>query len=243
MHNRKSHYNGWRYRQRNLFPKNVRVFVFRIKICGITSVEDALLAAEAGADAIGINFYERSPRYVTTERAKEICEALPKGVAKVGVFVNSLPKGILAIAERVGLSAVQLHGDERPEFLASLGNMPVIKAFRCRESTLNSVRAFLKLCPAATHPVAVLVDAHAPGTYGGTGQVLDWPRLREEKENLSGLPLILAGGLTPENVAEAIRIAQPDAVDTASGVETSPGVKDPAKVRDFVTAAKSATWA
>lgn len=216
--------------------------MFRIKICGITSVEDALLAAEAGADAIGLNFYERSPRYVTTERAKEICEALPNGVVKVGVFVNSLPKGIKAIAERVGLNAIQLHGDEGPEFLTSFGKVPVIKAFRCRESTLNSVRAFLKLCPEASHPVAILLDAHAPGTYGGTGQVLDWPRLREEKVNLSGLPLILAGGLTPENVAEGIRVAQPDAVDTASGVETSPGKKDPAKVRDFITAAKAAIW-
>jgi phosphoribosylanthranilate isomerase len=167
--------------------------VFRIKICGITSVEDALLAADAGADAIGLNFYERSPRYVTAERAKEICAALPAGVAKVGVFVNSLPKGILASAERVGLNAAQLHGDEGPEFLASLGKLPVIKAFRCRESTLNSVRAFLSLCPELSHPIAVLLDAHAPGNYGGTGQVLDWPRLRAERAQLLGLPLILAG--------------------------------------------------
>ena len=211
--------------------------MFRIKICGITTVEDALLAAEAGADAIGLNFYERSPRYVTTERAKEICEALPASVAKVGVFVNSLPKGIVATAERVGLSAIQLHGDEGPDFLGLLGKLPVIKAFRCRESTLSSVRAFLDLCPESSHPAAVLLDAHAPGNYGGTGEILDWQRLHAERHQLLGLPLILAGGLTPQNVAEAIRIAQPDAVDTASGVETSPGKKDAVKVRAFVAAA------
>ena len=214
--------------------------MFRIKICGITTVEDALLAAEAGADAIGFNFYERSPRYVTTERAKEICLALPAGVAKVGVFVNSLPKGIAATAERVGLDAIQLHGDEGPDFLGAIGKLPVIKAFRCHESTLNSVRAFLSLCSEPSFPIAILLDAHAPGSYGGTGQVLDWQRLHAERHQLLGLPLILAGGLTPQNVAEAIRVARPDAVDTASGVEVSPGKKDPAKVRAFISAAKEA---
>lgn len=214
--------------------------MFRIKICGITSVADALLAAEAGADAIGLNFYERSPRYVTAERAKEICAALPAGLAKVGVFVNSLPKGIVAAAERAGLNAVQLHGDEGPDFLAALGSLPAIKAFRCRESTLNSVRAFLNLCPESSLPIAVLLDAHVPGNYGGTGQVLDWQRLRAQRPHLLGLPLILAGGLTPENVAEAIRVAQPEAVDTASGVESSPGVKDAGKLRAFIASAKSA---
>ena len=214
--------------------------MFRIKICGITSVADALLAAEAGADAIGLNFYERSPRYVTAERAKEICAALPAGLAKVGVFVNSLPKGIVAAAERAGLNAVQLHGDEGPDFLAALGSLPAIKAFRCRESTLNSVRAFLNLCPASSLPIAVLLDAHVPGDYGGTGQVLDWQRLRAQRPQLLGLPLILARGLTPENVAEAIRVAQPEAVDTASGVESSPGVKDAGKLRAFIASARSA---
>ena len=214
--------------------------MFRIKICGITSVEDALLAAEAGADAIGLNFYERSPRYVTTEVAQEICRVLPARVAKVGVFVNSLPKGIVASAQRVGLDAIQLHGDEGPDFLGALGKLPVIKAFRCRESTLNSVRAFLTLCPEPSFPIAVLLDAHASGAYGGTGQVLDWQRLHAERPHLLGLPLILAGGLTPQNVAEAIRAARPDAIDTASGVEVSPGKKDPAKVRAFISAAKEA---
>ena len=213
--------------------------VFRVKICGITTVEDALLAAAAGADAIGLNFYERSPRYVTTERAKEICDALPAGVAKVGVFVNSLAKGVLATSQRVGLDAIQLHGDEGPEILSALGDLPIIRAFRCKEATLDGVQAFLRLCGGSV-PSAVLLDAHAPGHYGGTGQVLDWEAIHRQRNKLAGLPLILAGGLTPENVADAIRIAQPDAVDTASGVESAPGKKDPAKVRAFVAAAKQA---
>ena len=214
--------------------------VFCIKICGITSVADALLAAEAGADAIGLNFYDKSPRYVTAERAKEICDALPPGITKVGVFVNSLPNGIVATVQRVGLDAVQLHGDEGPELLVALGKLPAIKAFRCQGSTLDRVQAFLGHGPDSTRLVAVLLDAHAPGTYGGTGQVLDWKGLRGERAKLQGLPLILAGGLTPQNVAEAIRLARPDAVDTASGVESAPGQKDPAKVRAFIVAAKAA---
>lgn len=214
--------------------------MFRIKVCGITSVEDALLAAEAGADAIGLNFYDKSPRYVTTEAAQEICRALPAGVAKVGVFVNSLPKGIIATASRLGLDAVQLHGDEGPEFLAALGKLPVIKAFRCKESTLSGVEAFLNLCDESAHPIAILLDAHAPGTYGGTGQVLDWAGLHRERSKLRSIPLILAGGLTPLNVGEAIRLAQPEAVDTASGVESAPRKKDRDKVRAFVSAAQSA---
>jgi phosphoribosylanthranilate isomerase len=214
--------------------------VFRIKICGITTVEDALLAAEAGADAIGLNFYDKSPRYVTAARAKEICDALPAGVAKVGVFVNSLPKGIIATVNRVGLTAVQLHGDEGPDFIAALGKLPIIKAFRCKESTLDGVNAFLDLCGESSQPIAVLLDAHAPGNYGGSGQVLDWAGLARERNKLLGLPLILAGGLTPQNVAQAVSLARPDAVDTASGVESAPGKKDPDKVRDFVAAAKTA---
>ena len=214
--------------------------MFRIKICGITSVEDALLAAEAGADAIGLNFYDKSPRFVTTERAKEICVALPANIVRIGVFVNSLPKGVAATVERVGLSAVQLHGDEGPDFLKALGKLPVIKAFRCKESTLDGVKAFLGLCNESSHPSAILLDAHAPGNYGGTGQVLDWAGLARERNKLLGIPLILAGGLTPLNVAAAIRLVRPDAVDTASGVESAPGKKDPDKVRAFVAAAGGA---
>jgi phosphoribosylanthranilate isomerase len=214
--------------------------VFRIKICGITTAANALLAAEAGADAIGLNFYDKSPRCVTAERAKEICDALPAGVAKVGVFVNSLPKGIIATVNRVGLTAVQLHGDEGPDFLAALGKLPVIKAFRCKESTLDGVKAFLDLCGESSQPIAVLLDAHAPGTYGGTGQVLDWAALGKERNKLLGLPLILAGGLTPQNVAQAISLARPDAVDTASGVESAPGIKDPGRVSAFLKAANAA---
>ncbi|MGI8981776.1 MAG: phosphoribosylanthranilate isomerase [Pirellulaceae bacterium] len=214
--------------------------MFRIKICGITTVEDALLAAEAGADAIGLNFYGQSPRYVTAERAKEICDALPPGITKVGVFVNSPPQAVVATVNRVGLNAVQLHGDEGPDFLGALEKLPVIKAFRCKESTLDSVQAFLDLCLESSHPSAILLDAHAPGLYGGTGEVLNWNGLARSRNKLLGIPFILAGGLTPQNVAEAIRLVRPDAVDTASGVESSPGKKSPAQVRAFIAAAKAA---
>jgi len=233
--------NSLHYNEDGPSPVPIPKFsVFRIKICGITTVADAILAAEAGADAVGLNFYDKSPRYVTAEKAREICDALPPQVAKVGVFVNSLPKGVVAIAQRVRLTAVQLHGDEGPDFLPALGALSVIKAFRCKESTLDRVKGFLDLCPEAHRPAAILLDAHAPGNYGGTGQVLDWKGLALQRNKLLGLPLVLAGGLTAENVADAIRAAQPDAVDTASGVEASPGIKDAAKVRDFVAAARAA---
>lgn len=215
--------------------------MFRIKICGITTVEDALTATAAGADAIGLNFYERSPRFVSVQRAQEIVAALPPRVAKVGVFVNSLAKGVRATRERVGLSAVQLHGDENAEFLQLLAGIPVIRAFRCKEATLDGVEAYLRLCEKlGALPDGVLLDAHAPGSYGGTGQVLDWNAIQAERRKTLGLPLILAGGLTPDNVAQAIELARPDAVDTASGVESAPGKKDPALLRAFIAAAAAA---
>lgn len=215
--------------------------MFRIKICGITTVEDALAATAAGADAIGLNFYERSPRFVSVQRAQEIVAALPPQVAKVGVFVNSLAKGVRATWERACLSAVQLHGDENAEFLQLLAGIPVIRAFRCKEATLDGVEAYLRLCEKlGSLPDGVLLDAHAPGSYGGTGQVLDWNAIQTERRKTLGLPLILAGGLTPDNVAKAIELARPDAVDTASGVESAPGKKDPAMVQAFVAAASAA---
>lgn len=209
--------------------------MFRVKICGITTVEDALLAAEAGADAIGLNFYERSPRYVTSERAKEICEALPAGIVKVGVFVNSVGTEVLDTAERVGLTAQQLHEGRGPDFVPS--GLPKIRAVRCRDGALHDLLILLQQPECLD---AILLDAYAPDKFGGTGQVLDWEAIHDEREKLCVVPLILAGGLTAENVAEAIRIAEPDAVDTASGVESAPGKKDPAKVYAFVEAAKRA---
>lgn len=246
--------------------------MFQVKICGITSPEDALLAAEAGADAIGLNFYEQSPRYVTPERAKGITQGLYdrkwKGRA-VGVFVNASREVLFHTTANAETNAFQLHGDEAPEVVQECrlvcdviarggprrlpwwlrwvppGTRPstfhVIRAFHCRDNSWNSVSGYLESCQAINGlPHAVLLDAYQPGAYGGTGQVVDWNVVREERDLLMGLPVILAGGLTPENVAEAIATARPDAVDVASGVESAPGKKDPAKVQRFVAEAKRA---
>jgi phosphoribosylanthranilate isomerase len=288
--------------------------MFRIKICGIMSVEDALLAAEAGADAIGLNFYEKSPRYVTPKRAREIVLNLGyRGlfntkVRVFGVFVNRPLEQILGLATRSGVAAYQLHGDETPEMVASLGKLlrsirecaanalnseefraamtrlrrrstgesdylgglPIdeifpatfdrlddltttqaepakmwsplqVRALRQSGDSLSQVSDYLRKCDeSGALPDAVLLDAHRAGAYGGTGETFDWNVLRTQRDMLMGLPLILAGGLTPDNVAQAIATARPDAVDVASGVESAPGKKDPAKVRAFVAAAKNA---
>ncbi|MCU0880438.1 MAG: phosphoribosylanthranilate isomerase [Pirellulaceae bacterium] len=194
--------------------------MFQIKICGITTVEDALLAAEAGADAIGLNFYAQSPRCVSPEGAQEIGRGITSGWG------------------------VQLHGDEPPAAIRDVRHLtktPVVRAFRCRGSNLADVAGYLAECRNLdAMPDAILLDAFAPGSYGGTGHVVDWPVVGSRGEQLFGLPLILAGGLTPDNVAQAIATARPNAVDVASGVESSPGKKDPAKVRAFVAAAKAA---
>jgi phosphoribosylanthranilate isomerase len=222
--------------------------MFRIKICGITTPEDALLAADLGADAIGLNFYEKSPRFAV--RAQEICTSAPPEVLRVGVFVNpSLPALKETLAE-IPLSAIQLHGDEPVELFEQItlltrslvyDRLPVIRAFRCSIGDFQTIPHYLdKLAHLHCNPAAVLLDACDPNSYGGTGKKLDWNELSTQRSLLSGYPLILAGGLTPDNVAAAIRTARPDAVDVASGVESSPGKKDPAKLRDFLAAAKAA---
>jgi phosphoribosylanthranilate isomerase len=213
---------------------------FQVKICGITRPEDAISAAEAGADAIGLNFYPRSPRYVTLEQAQAIVAATPAGVAKVGVFVNATSCSVSAAAHRLGLDLVQLHGDEPPEYLAELGGLNVVRAFRCGPEGITPVLAYLGGCQEiGWEPRMVLCDAFSQGSYGGTGQVVDWATVA----NYTGLPelppLVLAGGLTPDNVADGIRAARPAAVDTASGVEGSPGIKDPDRIRRFVEAARA----
>lgn len=214
--------------------------VLRIKICGVTNVEDAAAAARAGAQAVGLNFYAQSPRSVTIGEAIEIAAALPGDVARVGVFVNAGVEQILETVERVGLDYVQLHGDEPAEVVAQLAGrgVLVIKAFRCGEEGLRPAADFLTQCEKlGCMPDAVLIDAQAPGAYGGTGKVVDWNTLRPQNGKLGRCPILLAGGLTPENVAEAIRTARPWGVDTASGVESSPGKKDSKKMRAFVAAA------
>ncbi|MDR5708747.1 MAG: phosphoribosylanthranilate isomerase [Armatimonadota bacterium] len=201
----------------------------RVKICGIRTVEEARAAAEAGADAVGFVFWPRSRRYVEPEMAARIAQALPPFLVRVGVFVNEPPERVEEIAACVGLDAVQLHGDEPPEVCARLRRR-VIKAIRIRDG--RSLEA------AADYPVsALLLDTYVPETYGGTGRTFDWS-LVEAVRHLDR-PLLLSGGLNPENVAEAIRRVRPYGVDASSGVETD-GRKDPEKICAFVAAVRRA---
>ncbi len=216
--------------------------MFRIKICGVKQVEDAIAIAEAGADALGINFYAGSPRCATEEEATAIAGASKDRLLLVGVFVNELPARIVQLAEIASLDIVQLHGDEPPEFLGDLPeDLLVIRAVRMGESGLIETQRYLGRCNTLGRlPDAVLVDAAAGSAYGGTGQKVDWVRLAEERPRLGGLPLILAGGLGPKNVAEAIEVVRPEGVDTASGVERAPGEKDSRLVARFAAAAGEA---
>jgi phosphoribosylanthranilate isomerase len=202
----------------------------RVKICGITNVADALAAAEAGADMIGLMFYEQSPRHITLATAVEISRALPPFVLRVGVFVN--PDEALvnrAIAE-CGLSLLQFHGDETSEFCTQFGVMS-LKALRVRDAeSLKTLENF--------HTDAFLLDAYSPSGLGGTGEKFNWD-LAIEAQKL-GKPIFLAGGLTPENVPDAVKIVRPFAVDVSSGVESAPGTKDAAKVRAFIQAVRNA---
>lgn len=222
--------------------------MFRIKICGVTRTEDALAAAAAGADAVGLNFYERSPRSVSLAEGAKIAAALPAEVLRVGVFVNASVPEIERACREVSLDLVQLHGDEPPALLAQLAGLlisdrqiPLARAFRCRETGLSPVRDYLAECDRlGAPPSVVLLDACAAGQYGGTGKVVDWNMVRQEQRAAPLGHVALAGGLTPENVAEAIRVAGPAAVDTASGVESSPGVKDHQRIESFVAQARQA---
>lgn len=217
--------------------------MFRVKICGVTTPEDARTAAEAGADAVGLNFYPKSPRYLTPEAARAVADAVPAGVVKVGLFVNAPAETICRTFDELGLGLVQLHGDEPPETIAELGGRPVMRAFRLGPNGMRPVGEHLGKCELLGRmPELVLLDAFRKGTYGGTGEVADWSAAKTYRAigNPPLPPLVLAGGLTPENVAEAIRTVRPAAVDTASGVESAPGRKDPELVRRFVRTALEA---
>jgi len=217
--------------------------VFQVKICGVRDVSEAQSVAAAGADAVGLNFYPKSCRYISMDTAQEIVVNLPSGLARVGLFVNATDDEICQRFDQLGLDFIQLHGDEPPGFLLSLGGRPVIRAFRLGPSGLRPIVDYLDACRLSeVNLQALLIDACHESAYGGTGMVADWDRLQSERELLEGLPFILAGGLTAENVAEAIYRVRPDAIDTASGVEKSPGQKDPVLVQEFVTAARAA-WA
>lgn len=215
--------------------------MFRIKICGITTPKDAQLAALAGADAVGLNFYPGSKRFLDSSVADKIVSVLPRNVAKVGVFVNSPPDQILAIADRLKLDWIQLHGDETVETLAALAGRMILVAFRLGEPGVAPVREYLAECDRRqVQPNALLFDVARPGEYGGTGHSLDWGAIGQVRDEFRRYPLVLAGGLTPFNVAEAVAIVRPDAVDVASGIESKPGVKDMLLIRAFVTSAKKA---
>jgi len=202
----------------------------KVKICGVTNVADALAAAEAGADMIGLNFYEGSPRYVTPATAAEIARPLPPFVLRVGVFVNPAEAQVLEAIAGCGLNLLQFHGDEPSDFCTQFGVMSV-KALRVREAaSLEALADF--------HTEAFLLDAYAKGGLGGTGEKFNWDLAVAAQKY--GRPIFLAGGLTPENVAEAVRQVRPFAVDVASGVESAPGKKDAAKVRAFIAAVRAA---
>jgi phosphoribosylanthranilate isomerase len=209
----------------------------RIKICGITNVTDAEQAASLGADAVGLNFYAKSPRCIDAAMTRLILNVLPPFVEPVGLFVNEPLVDAQRTAQALNLRTIQVYGDH-PEILPP-GCVRWIPAFSVDGvADLQPITSYLEeLKSAGAVPAAVLVDAHAPGRYGGTGRIAPWQLLAEFKP---GVPLILAGGLTPDNVGDAIRIVRPYAVDVASGVEISPGKKDPGIMRRFIDAVRSA---
>jgi phosphoribosylanthranilate isomerase len=200
--------------------------VVLVKICGITNAPDARAACEAGANFLGFNFYEKSPRYIAPAHASKIRSQLPKNVEAVGIFVNAKPDAVTSLCLSWRLDAAQLHGDETPSTVAEVARaIRVFKAFRVGpEFSLATLDAY----PDA---FAFLLDAAHAGQYGGTGRTTDWALAR--RAALSSR-IILAGGLKVENVAAAIRLVRPFAVDVASGVESKPGKKDHGKLREFI---------
>lgn len=192
---------------------------FVVKVCGITNAEDATAAVEVGANALGFNFYEKSPRFIAPEVAGSMTEALPENVLRVGVFVNAPLERILQVARQVPLDVVQLHGERTPD---------------ANYRTWRAIAAGRALPTVENEPEAYLVDSYSP-EYGGSGKSFDWTLSRRYSGRL-----ILAGGLSASNVAEAVRMAQPWGVDACSRLETAPGKKDVSQMRDFVQAALEA---
>jgi phosphoribosylanthranilate isomerase len=203
----------------------------RVKICGITSLADAQAAVAAGADALGFNFYEKSPRFVPMKTAAEISRALPRFTLRTGVFVNPAEELVRRAMAECGLNLLQFHGDEPPEFCTQFGLMSM-KAFRVRDA--GSLKELTKY-----QTDAWLLDAYASDTFGGTGEKFNWDLALEAQR--PGKPVFLAGGLTPENIAGAVQQVRPFGVDVSSGVESSPGRKDHARVRAFINLAKNSS--
>ena len=204
--------------------------MIKIKICGITNFDDALAAADAGADALGFNFYKKSPRYIEPEKAAEIISQLPPFVMPVAIFVNEREERIRDIQFTTGIKVLQFHGDERPDFCDRFATR-VIKAFQVKDK--ESVKHM-----AQYHVSALLLDSYKEGVRGGTGTTFDW-HLAVVAKTFGRI--ILAGGLTPENVAEAVKLVQPYGVDVAGGVETGKGIKDHAKIKKFIIEVRRAS--
>lgn len=198
----------------------------RSKICGITRIEDALAAIDAGADAIGFVFYAKSPRAVSVEQARAIIAALPPFITTVGLFVNASRCELTEILEVVPLDLLQFHGDETPEDCDGY-HRPYIKALRVQAG--DDIAAS---CRAYSRASGILLDTYVAGVPGGTGEAFDWSLIPHELSK----PIILAGGLTPDNVAQAIAQVRPYAVDVSGGVEVSKGIKDHDKIRAFMRA-------
>lgn len=203
-----------------------------VKICGITNLDDAITSVKFGADALGFNFYEKSPRYIAPKAAQKIVAQLPDPVLKFGVFVNDTVENIVRIAGQSKLDAIQLHGDETPEFVETVQEqleLIVIKAFRV--SARFNADEVLKF-----KADAILLDAYSRKDFGGTGKVSDWKIAKQVKDLVN--EMYLAGGLSLENVVEAIRTVEPFAVDACSLLEKSPGIKDHNKLQQFIANAK-----
>lgn len=198
----------------------------RVKVCGITSAADARMVSAAGVDAVGLVFYEKSPRHVTIEQAVEICAALPPFVSVVGLFLDAPESFVNEVLDVVSLDVLQFHGSETPEYCNRF-RRPYIKGLGMSGVTADSFRELADQYPLAQ---GVLVDSHAPGAAGGTGKTFDWTQVPQDYPKA----IILAGGLKPDNVANAIRTTQIYAVDISSGVEAEPGVKDSLKVAAFM---------
>ena len=202
----------------------------KVKICGITNLEDALMAVEAGADALGFVFFQGSPRYIAPDQASGIIRRLPPFVQTVGLFVNEEVTTVNRVADTCGLDIIQLHGEESPDYCHAVTRR-IIKAFRVKDaSSLDTI---------ADYRVAgSLLDAWSPVAHGGTGTTFNWDIAAQAA---ASRPIILAGGLTPENVAGAITAVRPYAVDVSSGVESAPGKKDAGLVSRFIRATRSLT--
>ena len=201
----------------------------RVKICGMTQLEDALFAAQAGADALGFVFYEKSPRHVNTVQAASICRALPPFVTRVGLFVDASAEFVQSVLHTVPLDLLQFHGDETPAYCAQFGKA-YLKAVRVTAAT-----DLLKYAADFAAASGLLLDAYVPGVPGGTGEAFDWRLIPANFPK----PVVLSGGLKPENVADAIKLARPWAVDVSSGVESAKGIKDQSKIAQFITNAKA----